>query len=336
MSKNKGLVKLADYLPLSTPFSLLMDVSNICNFRCSFCPTGDEKLLKSFNRPQGVMGLKLFSKVIDDISKFDKKLKVLMLYKDGEPFINKNLGKMIAYAKSRNIADSVETTSNGSLIDESRAIEVIEAGLDKIRISIEHINDAGYKKVTSVYSNYESIRKNVEFLFREKNRVGSNLKIHVKIIDIGLSCDEKSQFFNDFTCISDSINIDTLMGFSLSEQKDFTLGIKVSTGMDGKSPIKKDRRICPAPFYNMAVNFNGLVSVCCVDWSWGTTIGDARKENLMDIWNGKALREFRALQLRNERSKIKTCANCQYLTGLNPLSDIDNYSEELLVKYGYD
>lgn len=333
MNGYRGHIKLAENLPLSTPLMIMVDVCNICNFRCSFCPTAATELLKSFKRPQGVMELELFYKIIDDISEFDKKIKTLQLHKDGEPFLNKNLGKMISCAKSRDIADSIAVASNGSLIDESRAIEVIKAGLDRIKISVEHVNAQGYKKITATYSDYETIRKNVEFLFRERNRNKSNLQILAKIIDTGLSPDEKGKFLEDFTSISDNVNIDTLMGWSLCEESDFTLGTNVSVGMDSKTPIKRDRKICPLPFYTMAINFNGMVSVCCVDWSWGTIIGDARKEKLIDIWNGKKMKEFRRMHLRNQRSKINTCANCHYLLGLNQRSDIDNYSGELLVKF---
>lgn len=335
MIKSNNYIKLADNLPLSTPFMIMIDVCNICNFRCSFCPTGDQKLLESFNRPQGIMDLELFYKIINEISKFDKKLKKLQFYKDGEPFINKKLSGMIAYAKSRDIADSLVVSSNGSLIEESKAIEIIKSGVNQINISIEHVSASGYKKVTSTYSNYEAIRKNVEFLFKEKTQLGSDLKIHTKIIDIGLSKDEKNKFLNDFSPISDRVNIDTLMGWSLSEQKDFKLGMTVDKGMDGQSPIKNSREICPLPFYTMAINFNGMVSVCCVDWSWGTIIGDVRKESLIDIWAGKKLKEFRLQHLRKERSKIKVCTNCHYLLGVKQDSDIDNHSEELLLKFNY-
>lgn len=130
------------------------------------------------------------------------------------------------------------------------------------------------------------------------------------------------------------MNIDTLMGWSLCEQKDFTLGIIPGKGMDGQTAIKNDRKVCPLPFYTLSVNFNGLVSVCCVDWSWGTIVGDVRKESLTDIWNGRPLRALRMRQLKNERSKIKVCANCQYMQGIKHESDIDNYSDELIEKYG--
>ena len=62
-----------------------------CNFRCTFCPTGDYELLKSVSRPLGVMPYELFCKIIDDLKEFPEKLKSLRLYKDGEPFLNKNL-----------------------------------------------------------------------------------------------------------------------------------------------------------------------------------------------------------------------------------------------------
>lgn len=333
MIKVTEYIKLADNLPLSTPFMIMIDVCNICNFRCSFCPTGDPKLLESFNRPQGIMDLGLFCKIVDDIKKFDKKLKKLQFYKDGEPLINKDLGSMVAYAKSKGIADSLVVSSNGSLIDESRAIEIIESGLDRINISVKHVSVSGYKKITSTYSDYEAIRKGIEFLFSEKTRIGSPLEVYVKIIDSGLSDDEKNKFLADFSSISNGINIDTLMGWSLCQQKDFRLGMAVDKGMNGQTPIKNSRKICPLPFYTMAVNFNGMVSVCCVDWSWGTIIGDARKESLIDIWTGKRMKEFRMCHLRQERSKIAACASCHYLLGINEASDIDDYPGELLAKF---
>jgi len=320
-------------LPFQTPIEVMIDVANICNFRCLFCPTGDPELLKSVGRPQGIMDFKLFCKIIDDINEFDRKVEILHLYKDGEPFLNDRLGEMIAYTKSKNIAKSVETTSNGSLIDESKAIEIIEAGLDWIRISVAHINNDGYKKITQTYSDYETIRKNVEFLFYEKTKRKSSLGIHTKILDVRFTFSEIKKFLEDFGKISDLVTRDTLMGWSLSEVKDFTLGLSIKTGTDGFIPLNKNRKVCPVSFYMMTINFNGIVTVCCVDWSWGTVIGDVRKESLFDIWNGDRMKEFRMLHLKGERSKIKVCANCQYLQGLdNQLNGIDDYSEYFLKK----
>jgi len=90
---------LQDVIPLSTPMILFVDPASACNFQCTFCPTGDRGLIEDTGRFQGRMKLELFKKVIDDLHEFDRPIKVLRMYKDGEPFLNKNLAHMVAYAK---------------------------------------------------------------------------------------------------------------------------------------------------------------------------------------------------------------------------------------------
>lgn len=333
--EKSGFKKLTEMLPLDAPLSLLIDPSNICNFQCKFCPTGDKELLKSVNRPKGMMSYELFCKIIDDVAEFNKKIIKINVYKDGEPFLNKDVCKMIKYAKDKNVAESIETTSNGSLIDEKTAIEIIESGLDVIRISVEHISNEGYKDITKTFSDYETIKKNVKFLFEEKEKRKSDLKIMVKIIDVNLSAKDKQKFLDDFTPISDIINIDTLMGWSGSDKKDFLLGSDVQTGMDSVTPIKKDRLICPEPFKTLAINFNGEVSVCCVDWTMQTSVGNVKNESLVDIWNGERLKNFRKTMTEGKRAELKTCCDCQYIQGLNILSDLDEYQNELKTKYNF-
>ena len=38
-----------------------IDPTNVCDFKCTFCPTGDDDLLKSL-RPKGQMTMKLTKK----------------------------------------------------------------------------------------------------------------------------------------------------------------------------------------------------------------------------------------------------------------------------------
>ena len=92
--------KLDKVIPLSTPFIINVDPSDKCNFQCKFCPTGDRVLMRNTpGRNFGTMSLDLFKKIVDDICDFEQPIKVLRLYKDGEPLLNKNFGEMIRYAK---------------------------------------------------------------------------------------------------------------------------------------------------------------------------------------------------------------------------------------------
>jgi len=311
--------RLVDLIPLRSPLSLIIDPCNECNFKCVFCPTADKELLRKVNRPQGKMDYKLFCKIIDDIGAFDDRIK-LYLDKDGEPFLNKSLLKMIRYAKKQPQVKSVEIATNASLIG-GMIDEIIKSGLDGVRVSVEHVTNAGYKMVTKTFDDYDKIKDNVGRLFTR--RINGKPTIHSKMVDIGFSESEKNKFLRDFGPISDTIHIETLVGWSYSQLKDFMLGYSPATGIDSESKLQ-DRKICSIPFRTLSVNFNGEVSICCVDWAMQTIVGDVTKESLKDIWNGERLKEFRLTHLRGGRYSIPPCANCQHILGFSQEDDIDS------------
>ena len=329
-------VPLYKRLPLPMPVSMHIDPSNVCNFRCVFCPTGDRELLLSVNRFTGTMSFDLFRKIIDDcrdmVQRCDRRLVQLHLYKDGEPLLNDRFVAMAAYAKEKNIARNVSTATNGSLLTEEISLGLIRSGIDTIRISIERCDDEGYKKITRTYSDFEGLRKKIAFLYREKTKQASPLRILVKINDANLSREERKKFVHIFRPICDGIKIDALMGWSASEKKDFTLGAPVSTAMDGVTPLR-DRNVCPEPFSKLAVNPDGSVSVCCVDWTYATVVGDATKRNILDIWQGEPLQRFRMTHLKGERSALPACASCHYIRGFPASESLDKHAAILLKTY---
>lgn len=84
---------LQNVIPLATPMIVFVDPASACNFSCTFCPTGHRDLIKETGRFVGRMKLEVFQKVIDDLADFNQPIKVLRMYKDGEPFLNKDLAK---------------------------------------------------------------------------------------------------------------------------------------------------------------------------------------------------------------------------------------------------
>ncbi len=109
----EGRTPLETVIPLSTPFIVFVDPASSCNFKCTFCPTGHRDMIAETGRFQGVMKFEVFQKIIDDLGEFDKPIKVLRMYKDGEPLLNKRLADMVAYAKRSGHVDYIDTTTNG-------------------------------------------------------------------------------------------------------------------------------------------------------------------------------------------------------------------------------
>ena len=87
-----------------------------------------------------MMPYELFCKIIDDIGEFPDKLKVLRINGQGEPLLNPDFCKMVAYAKNKQVADWIETITNGSRLNPTLNQNLADSGIDRIRISIESLS----------------------------------------------------------------------------------------------------------------------------------------------------------------------------------------------------
>lgn len=314
---------LADVVPLPAPFLVHVDPTNLCNFKCRFCPTGVPELLAEVGRPSGRMEYALFEKIIADLRAFPVMPKVLHLYKDGEPLLHPEFGRMAKAARQGGVAEKINLTTNAAALTEAKITDILDAEIDLVRISVEHVTDAGYKAVTQTFGRYQKIVDHVSALYRERNRRGSRTRIWVKILQLDLSDAEIEKFGRDFSGHCDECLVMTPMGWSRTDLYDFTLGSEPTTGDNGETLLRPNRVACPYPFYSMAVNFDGSVSVCCADWSHGTVVGNVRRQSLLEIWQGTALNELRRKHLQGRRADNPACANCQTIQGLPMDSDLD-------------
>jgi MoaA/NifB/PqqE/SkfB family radical SAM enzyme len=81
-------IALAEQAPLQAPFTINLEPTNICNFRCKYCPV-------SFPDYEKISG-GLFQMKMDDFVKISNQIielsprgiKTLNFYMMGEPFVN--------------------------------------------------------------------------------------------------------------------------------------------------------------------------------------------------------------------------------------------------------
>ena len=126
--------------PLRSPFVLIVDPASHCNLRCPFCPTGHRDLIAKNGRYQGPMSLDLFEKIIRDLNDFPDKLRVLRLYKEGEPLMNRFFPEMVSIARKSGRVEKIDTTTNGVLLTPRNSERIIEAGIDQINISVNGLS----------------------------------------------------------------------------------------------------------------------------------------------------------------------------------------------------
>ena len=316
---------LQDVIPLSTPFVLFVDPASSCNFQCTFCPTGDRDLIKETGRYQGVMKFDLYKKVIDELSIFPEKIKVLRLYKDGEPLLNKDLAKMVEYAKQSGQVPYVDTTTNGALIDPDRMAPLLEAGLDKINISVDGMNRAQYLKFTKFDFDFDEFVNNIRWLYENKG----DCEIVIKIPRELITEPQQQEFYDAFGDYCDRIFIENFAPCWPEFDIESRTGFKITQGIYQQPITPTDT--CPYIFYSMSVNAGGEVSSCFLDWGRKLIVGDVHTQTLPEIWNSDAFNELRIQHLEGRRRGNSVCSQCGQLTHCLP-DNIDAYQEQLLTK----
>jgi len=315
--------RLETAIPLRVPFIINVDPADTCIFQCKFCPTGDRALMKKTpGRNHGIMDFELYKKIIDDICEFDKPIKVLRLYKDGEPLLNLRMAEMIRYAKEKKCSERIDTTTNAILLNPQKNTDLIASGLDRINISIEGINAQQYWEFSKCKVDFEKLVGNIRHLYENKKQCEIIVKINGDI----LSEDDKKKFYEIFGDIADGVYIEHIMAcwpeFELN-------GVEINQEFGIYGQKIKEVMACPYVFYSFSINSNGTASACFLDWSRKLIIGDVRTERIKDIWQGKQLLEYQKLFLMKKRKGHPVCGNCGQMSHGQP-DDIDEYAEILL------
>ena len=316
---------LQDVIPLVTPFIIFVDPSSRCNFQCAFCPTGDRDLIKSTGRYQGIMDFDLYRRIIDGLSLFPEKIKVLRLYKDGEPFLNNRLEDMVAYAKQSGQVHYIDTTTNGTLLKPERIQRLIDASLDKINISVDGMNREQYRRFTKFDFDFDGFVENVKWLYEHKG----NCEIVVKIPGDLITEEQRREFYDTFGDYCDRIFIENFAPCWPEFNVEKRLGVTFTKGIYQQPITPTDT--CPYLFYSLSINSDGSASACFLDWGRKLLVGDARKQSLSEIWNSRKLNELRMVNLRGNRMLHPVCSKCGQLTHCLP-DNIDAYREALIPK----
>lgn len=299
---------LADSIPLSTPWVIFVDPSDRCNFNCKMCPTGNYKLMREVGRSFKFMSLDLYIKIINDIyDGFDKPIKVLRLYKDGEPLLHPQFPKMVELAKLSGCCERVDTTTNGSLLNPTLNRNIVESGLDRIHISVEGVNEEQYKDFSNYKIDYGKFVDNISDLYDNKKQ----LEIIIKINGDVISEEDKLTFFDLFGDICDGISIEHTMNCWNNFNMD-GLNQNEEVGIYGQPIEEVD--ICPYIFYSMSINSDGSVSLCFLDWNRKLIIGDVKSQSVKEIWNSSELWMYQQDFLIGLRKNHPICKNCSQLS----------------------
>lgn len=116
--------------------NLYLETTNRCNLRCRGCILYDGK-----REPERDITFQDFLMITHQLENLER----ATLHGVGEPLLNAELPAMIRHLNARNVYTLFN--SNGILLDQKRRQDLLESGLDELRISLDAATAAGYKKI---------------------------------------------------------------------------------------------------------------------------------------------------------------------------------------------
>ena len=329
-TKRQNLIEI---LPLPKPFTVLIEPSSCCNFRCIQC-FQSIKADNYFTQNRMNMSLENFDKIIKQLKDWDgPKIKVLKLSLYGEPLINPDFCEMLRIAHESNIAERIETTTNASLLTREVAEKMVKYQLDYARVSIYAAEQHRHEEVTGTKIDIKKIHKNLEVLQEiKKNRNSEKPFVSPKMLDA--YSEENKRFVQMYQDVANEVYIDKPHSWIKVDDAEFLKDYykeDLKNAVDDLKQNSTQRTACPMPFTTMAVRSNGDVAPCCVDFIGGTNLGNMNTNSLKEIWNSNEWFEFQKMQLENRKNENYSCARCDiYKSDHYTRDNIDGFPVEKL------
>lgn len=125
---------------MGRPFeSVIIELTNHCNFSCPFCPSD------AITRPKGFMDPALMESVLVQIAR-EGLAPVVQFGLMGEPFLHKSLFDMADRAKALGLRLRVFT--NGSRLTEANVERLVASGIDELYVSYRGVDAAAFAELS--------------------------------------------------------------------------------------------------------------------------------------------------------------------------------------------
>lgn len=311
--------KLAEAIPLDTPFLVQFFPAYACNFKCKYCIHSLSKEDRGFISDKVIMDFDLYKKSIDDLVQFPQKIKMIRYAATGEPLIHLQIAEMVKYAKEKAVADSLDIVTNASLLTEDLSDNLINAGLDWLRISIQGLSSNKYKDVSSADIDFDKLTENIMYFYKNRKQC----KVYIKIIDYALEENDKEKFYEIFGSICDKIAIEHLN--PAVPDIDYTKLSNTPLTITQNGNAVQNAQICPQPFYMLQINPDGNIVPCC-SMQTAFVCGNVGEKSVFDVWNGQRLKKFQLAMLKKQKNDV--CLKCEaYKYGMFEEDVLDGYEE---------
>ncbi|MBN2289903.1 MAG: radical SAM protein [Candidatus Glassbacteria bacterium] len=312
----KGILRLAlngfEYLRKrrklkSPPMQLSIEPTNICNFRCSFCPQSDPGHRSSRS---GKMSPESCRSILERAARDfypDPVHRKVSFTHDGEPLVNGRFREFLEAASD--LEYIIKFASNGYLVKREFVDSLVSSRI-KFNICVDFTSDRMiFEKFRGFAGSYQVVFQNLRYLMEKAGETG------LIFVDV---CDISPYYIREPGRVEARFaEMQELFGGLGSPGVRFHRRIFHSMAgtveLPGRDRLDRSKyRLCPYPWFNLNVTWNGDVVPCCRDLTPKTLLGNVLEvDSLWEIWNSAEYVSLREALAEGEPQRIDACRECE-------------------------
>jgi radical SAM protein with 4Fe4S-binding SPASM domain len=269
------------------PTHLAIETVSACNADCIMCPSSVLEREKAVMRPD--VHQTILIKILD----WGAPISLITHAGLGEPLLDIMLEERIQQEKKIFPDSQVIVYTNGSILNEDRALKLIDSGVDTVSFSINGLRKETYEAVMKLPR--DNTYRNVERFCEINQKIGSKINICVSAIKTDLLSQEELEEYKQFW-----------------ETKNIKVTIPpwISWGSYFEHSIRKQQLPCFYIWKTMMIDQDGTVKMCCEDYNSQYPLGNIMTRSPSEIFNSPRMQRQRTQQLNGNFSWPEICKNC--------------------------
>ena len=264
------------------PLNIDIEVSSKCQLQCDHCFRQYVDIGEN-----NFMPLDMYKKIVHECGQ--EGLFTLKFSMRGEPLLHPDIVEMVSYAKEQGIKE-VWINTNGGLITDKLAYDLIEAGVDWITMSFDGLGKM-YESIRKPLKYEESLSK-LRILRQVRDDLKANTLLNVQTIWSAVE-DDPDGYVNLMKSIVDRVAYNPDMNF-----KEYIL-------------IPDDDFICPRLWQRICITSRGNYLKCPSDFQMEDTLGNVKDYSVKEAWDILQEKQ-RQLHLAGLKKESDVCNKCHH------------------------
>lgn len=277
-----------------------IEISNICNLQCSFCPAVERK--------KGLMSVEDFAMILAQVGPMAEQI---CLHLMGEPLLHPHLGKLIDLCEAQGV--KLFLVSNGVLLKEKSIELLLRDAFRQVNFSLHSFKDNFGDKDPTAY--LDKIFRFTERAFAERPDLYINYRLW-NLDDPRGSCESNRLML---AMIEERFGVAIESAIDVRNKKSFRITNRLYLHWDTEFvwpslalPEQGSKGRCYGLSSHFGVLVDGTVVPCCLDKEGVIPLGNIKTQSIEDIL-GSERAQTMVKGFKNGKLVEALCQRCQYI-----------------------